>query len=183
MLLFISFASSFLNISYAQTNNDYDTPAAPPPGLSNCNGVFLTYSFTSRDKEYPHIKNATAQAWAFKSSATIVNTGEYEVKAWQMFVGFQHKETLVSATGATIVDSDDFPVDASNGTTFAGGSQADLKTSIETAGDFTQISAQIDITGTQFGVKPPGVPMPSIIKLVNNGYKCAKATMRGSYNY
>ncbi|XP_058008634.1 COBRA-like protein 10 [Hevea brasiliensis] len=179
MLLFISFASSFLNVSYAQTNNDYDTPAAPPPGLSNCNGVFLTYSFTSRDKEYPHIKNATAQAWAFKSSATIVNTGEYEVKAWQMFVGFQHKETLVSATGATIVDSDDFPVDASNGTTFAGGSQADLKTSIETAGDFTQISAQIDITGTQFGVKPPGVPMPSIIKLVNNGYKCPKATMRG----
>jgi hypothetical protein len=58
--------------------------------------------------------------------------------------------------------------------------QVDLKTAIETAGDFTQISAQIEITGSVFGIKPPGVPMPKNIKLMNDGYKCPKPTLRGN---
>lgn len=48
---------------------------APPPVLDNCNGVFLMYAFTSREKEYPHVKNASAQAYAFKATATILNAG------------------------------------------------------------------------------------------------------------
>jgi hypothetical protein len=56
----------------------------------------------------------------------------------------------------------------------------DLKTAIDTAGDFTQISAQIEITGSVFGIKPPGVPMTKNIKLVNAGYKCPKATLKGN---
>ncbi|EEF39559.1 Protein COBRA precursor, putative [Ricinus communis] len=177
LLIFVYF---LFNIANAQINNDYDsTPAAPPPALDACNGVFLSYTFTSREKEYPHVKNASAQAWAFKATATIINTGQYRVENWQMHVGFQHQEILVSASGGILVDATDFPVDVSNGTTFAGDSRADLKTSIETAADFSQIAAQIDITGTQFGVKPPGVPMPKDIKLVNDGYKCPAATRQG----
>jgi hypothetical protein len=171
--------SIIFNVCYGQTD-DYESPAAPPPGLDECNGIFLTYSFTSREKEYPKVKNASAQAWAFKSLATIINTGEHELKGWQMFVGFQHKEILVSASGAIVVDGDDFPVAVGNGTIFAGNPQVDLKTAIETAGDFTQISAQIEITGSVFGIKPPGVPMPKNIKLVNAGYKCPKATLKGN---
>uniref|UniRef100_A0A0D9VPJ4 Uncharacterized protein n=1 Tax=Leersia perrieri TaxID=77586 RepID=A0A0D9VPJ4_9ORYZ len=33
-----------------------------------CNGAFLTYTFTEREKEYPRTKNATAQAYAFKAT-------------------------------------------------------------------------------------------------------------------
>nr|APR63886.1 COBRA-like protein 10 precursor 2 [Populus tomentosa] len=176
--MLLSLPSIILNVCHGQTD-DYESPAAPPPGLDECNGIFLTYSFTSREKEYPKVKNASAQAWAFKSLATITNTGEHELKGWQMFVGFQHKEVLVSASGAVVVDGDDFPVAVGNGTIFAGNPQVDLKTAIETAGDFTQIAAQIEIAGSVFGIKPPGVPMPKNIKLVNDGYKCPKPTLRG----
>jgi len=89
-------------------------------------------------KNIQKVKNASAQAWAFKSLATIINTGEHELKGWQLFV---HKEILLSASGAIVVNGDDFPVAVGNGTIFAGNPQVDLKTAIETAEDFTQISA------------------------------------------
>lgn len=180
MLILLALPCIIFHVCDGQTNNDYDTPAAPPPGLDECNGIFLTYSFTSREKVYPKVKNASAQAWAFKSMASITNVGDHELKGWEMHVGFQHREILVSATGATVVDADDFPVAVGNGTTFAGNPMADLKTSIDTAGDYTQIQAQIEITGTMFGLKPNAVPMPKNIKLVNDGWKCPKATLKGN---
>uniref|UniRef100_A0A5B6YMU9 Putative COBRA-like protein 10 n=1 Tax=Davidia involucrata TaxID=16924 RepID=A0A5B6YMU9_DAVIN len=152
--------------------DDAPAVAAPPPEQQTCNGIYLTYNFESREKEYPLVKNATAQSWAFKSTATVVNTGADELKAWKIYIGFQRKEILVSASGAVVVDAEGFPARVGNGTFLVGYPQTDLKTAIDTAGDFTQIQANIEMTGTQFGVKPPGVPMPKTIKLVNEGYKC-----------
>lgn len=156
---------------------DYDRnpPPAPPPAENDCNGIFLSYVFISRTKELPHVKNATAQAWAFKATATVLNAGIYELKNWKMFIGFQNRELLVSATNAVLVSGDDFPAPVGNGTYLAGYPQTDLKTSIDTAGDFTQIQAEIELTGTQFGIRSPGYPMPKTIKLVNDGYKCPSA--------
>ncbi|KAH8512336.1 hypothetical protein H0E87_005826 [Populus deltoides] len=73
-----------------------------------------------------------------KRITKISELGEHELKGWQVFV---HKEILLSASGAIVVNGDDFPVAVGNGTIFAGNPQVDLKTAIETAGDFTQISA------------------------------------------
>ncbi|KAK2968135.1 hypothetical protein RJ640_001157 [Escallonia rubra] len=96
--------------------------------------------FMSREKEYPYVKNATAQAWAFKSTATIMNTGINELKEWKMFIGFQHQELLVSPSNAVLVDGNELPAPVgTNGTYLSGYPQMDLKTSIETAGDLTQI--------------------------------------------
>ncbi|MCL7049589.1 hypothetical protein MKW94_028964 [Papaver nudicaule] len=181
-----------LSVTYHFTftqGQDYDfeadkkKAAAPPPEENNCNGIFLSYVFISREKEFPHLKNATAQAWAFKSVATILNAGEKDLKAWKMYIGFQHKEILVSAGGAVVMDGDDLPAFVGNGTYLSGYPQADLKTSIETAGDLTQIQAEIQLEGTQFGLKPPAVPMPKTIKLVNDGFKCPAATRKGSSMY
>uniref|UniRef100_A0A0E0ADG7 COBRA C-terminal domain-containing protein n=1 Tax=Oryza glumipatula TaxID=40148 RepID=A0A0E0ADG7_9ORYZ len=148
-----------------------------------CNGAFLTYTFTEREKEYPRTKNATAQAFAFKATATVLNTMTEDLKAWQMFVGFQHKEILVTVGGAVLLDGTDLPANVSGGVTFAGYPMANLLNSIETAGDLTQIQAQIDITGTQFGVKPPTAPMPRTIKLSNPGFRCPKPTHKQSVMY
>lgn len=156
-----------------------EKPIAPPPQAASCNGIFISYKFMSRKKEYPHLKNATAQPWAFKSTATVLNTGTTELKEWKMFIKFQHEEMLVSASGGTIEDADDFPADVSNGTTLMGSAQSVLKTSIETAGDLTQIQAEIKLVGTQFGVRPPGVPMPKTIRLENDGFKCPAPNRRG----
>ncbi|KAH7843137.1 hypothetical protein Vadar_013052 [Vaccinium darrowii] len=54
---------------------DYDdsTPSPPPPG-GTCNGIFVTYTFSEREKIFPLLKNASAQAWAFKSQARIRNS-------------------------------------------------------------------------------------------------------------
>ncbi|KAJ0045838.1 hypothetical protein Pint_04233 [Pistacia integerrima] len=185
-VIFLFYIALLFHVNNGQDagSDDYgDSPPAPapPPGQEECNGIFLTYSFTGREKELPYLKNASAQAWAFKAMATIVNAGTEELKAWKMYVGFHRKEVLVSASGATIIDGADFPAPVGNGTTFVGNPLADLKTSVDTAGDYTQISVQIEITGTQFGVKPPGVPMPKTLKLMNDGYVCPGPTKEGSY--
>ncbi|KAF8016352.1 hypothetical protein BT93_H1761 [Corymbia citriodora subsp. variegata] len=169
------------HVCHGQDYDDDSKPAAPPPEQEDCDGIFLMYSFIERTKEYPHVKNASAQAWAFKSQMTVLNAGLEELKAWKVFVGFQHNEILVGASGAVSTDGEDFPAKVgNNGTTFAGYPQVDLKTSIDTAGDINQIQAMIELTGTQFGVKPPGVPMPKTIRLQNDGYKCPAARRRGT---
>ncbi|KAH7544325.1 hypothetical protein JRO89_XS15G0149400 [Xanthoceras sorbifolium] len=187
LLVFVTLflVSSRIQVCYCQDGDDggEDGEDAPetPPGQDDCNGIFLTYNFNGREKEYPRLKNATAQAWAFKAVASILNAGSEELKAWRMFVGFHNREILVSATGATIVDGTDFPAAVGNGTTFVGNPMVDLKTAAETAGDINQISVQIEITGTQFGVKPPQLPMPKQLKLVNDGWKCPGAKRKGGY--
>ncbi|KAG2637423.1 COBRA-like protein 10 [Panicum virgatum] len=150
----------------------------------SCNGVFLSYTFMERTKEYPHLKNATAQPYAFKATATVLNTMTEDLKAWQLFVGFQHKEILVSVGGAVLLDGSDFPANASGGVTFAGYPMADLLNSIETAGETSLIESKIEITGTQFGVKDPGTPMPKTIKLTNPaGFRCPAPSRKGSVMY
>ncbi|KAA8526948.1 hypothetical protein F0562_008823 [Nyssa sinensis] len=118
------------------------------------------------------MKNASAQSWAFKSTAAVLNAGSNELKSWKIYIGFQHGEILVSAGGAIVVDGDGFPTRVGNESYLVGYPQTGSKTAIDTAGDFTQIQANIEMTGTQFGVKPSGTPMPKTIKLVNEGYKC-----------
>ena len=172
-----------LSCSDAQDYDDGGSAAPPPPPaeMERCNGIFLSYVFQGREKEYPLVKNVSAQAWSFKAMATVLNTGSQELKSWKMFVGFQHHELLVSAEGAMVVDGDDFPIAVGNGTTFAGNPQADLKTAIDTAADFTQMGVQINLKGTQFGVSDKVVPMPKTIKLVNDGFKCPAPVRKGSY--
>ncbi|KAJ1388332.1 COBRA, plant, partial [Sesbania bispinosa] len=108
-------------------------PEALPPAAETCNGVFISYDFIGRRKEFPRLKNVTAQSWAFKATATVLNAGSEVVKSWKLFIGFQHKEILVSATGAVLIDGGDLPASVENGTTLAGASLPDLETSIDTA--------------------------------------------------
>lgn len=180
LLLVVLFCYTF-EVSYGQDYDEDPKTVAPPPEQEDCNGIFLTYTFISREKEYPRVKNVTAQAWSFKSQAIIFNAGVHELEAWKLFIGFQHNEILVTATGAILMDSTDLPAPVGNGTYLVGYPNADLKTAIETAGDETQIQVVVDLTGTQFGVKPPGVPMPKTIRLENDGYKCPAPHRRGKF--
>ncbi|WOK99758.1 hypothetical protein Cni_G08470 [Canna indica] len=184
-LLLIAAASVFLSIPASVRAQDYDGEETDPPpkAQDSCIGVFLTYNYISRTKEYPHVKNASAQSWAFKSTATVLNTMANDLKAWKMFIGFQHDEILVSASGAVLTDGTDFPAHVGNGTSISGYPQTDLLNSIDTAGDLTQIQVQVEFTGSQFGVKPPGKPMPRTIKLQNVGFKCPAPTRKGSQMY
>ena len=87
-------------------------------------------------------------------------------------MGFQHGEILVSADGAVIANGSTLPTLVDEGVVLAGYPNADLKTGIQTAGDVTQMTAIVKLGGTQFGVGPPGVPLPKNISLVNDGYSC-----------
>lgn len=175
--ILLSFCLLLATIS-AQDYNDNDSTLAIP-AQDTCIGVFLTYTFIERAKEFPHLKNASAQSYAFKAKATILNTMSHDLKAWKMFIGFQHNEILVNTDGAVLMDGSDFPARVSNGTSFSGYPMSDLLNAIDTAGDLNQIQAMIDIKGTQFGVKPPGIPMPKTIKLLNDGFKCPAPTKKG----
>ncbi|KAM2461318.1 hypothetical protein COP2_012458 [Malus domestica] len=42
------------------------------------------------------------------------------------------------------------------------------------------MQVQVKLTGTQFGVAPPKVPMPSNLTLANDGFVCPAAAMQGS---
>ncbi|ERN20312.1 COBRA-like protein 10 [Amborella trichopoda] len=150
------------------------------PSEEDCNGIYLSYVFVSREKEFPRIKNASAQPYAFSAIATILNAGVHDLKGWKIFIGFQHNEILVSAGQAVLYDGSELPAHVGNGTYFSGYPQSDLKNAIDTAGDMTQIQVQIEIKGTQFGVKSPRIPMPKTIKLANDGYKCPAPTLKRS---
>lgn len=177
--------AAFLVLARAVQAQDYDSPdgpAPPPPEIEQCNGIFLSYLFQGREKEYPLVKNVSAQAWSFKAMATVLNTGAQELKSWKMMIRFQHDELLVSVDGAVVVDGEGFPIRADkNGTVLAGFPQSDLKTAIETAADYSQMQAKVNIKGTQFGVSTKNSPMPSTIKLDNDGFKCPAPTTEGDY--
>ncbi|KAI9079172.1 hypothetical protein K1719_038898 [Acacia pycnantha] len=182
LLLFILAFCWKLDVCYGQEQNDYDSGETTkrPKELDNCNGVFLTYNFQGRKKEFPHVKNVSKQAWAFEATASLTNVGDEEVVGWNMFVGFQHNEILVSADGAVLLDAGDLPANVTNGTLMAGSAMTDLQTAINTANDFDQMSVNIKIKGTMFGSKTGTTPMPKTIKLVNDGFKCPAATRRQS---
>ncbi|KAL4560268.1 hypothetical protein LXL04_032418 [Taraxacum kok-saghyz] len=155
------------------------TPPPPPPVSDSCNGVFLSYTYTSGSRIPPN--RTSNQPYRFESILRVLNNADEELKSWRVFVGFQHDEFLVSASNAVIADgSAAFPGPVGNGTVFAGFPSADLKTAIETAGDVTQMSVEVDFVGTQFGVDSPDVPMPSNISLANDGFVCPRPTMQGT---
>ncbi|KAI3466218.1 hypothetical protein Pfo_022881 [Paulownia fortunei] len=165
---------------------DYDSTATegPPKEAEICDGIFVSYTFQGREKEYPFVKNVSAQAWSFKATATVLNTGLTELKSWRIFIGFQHHELLVAADGAVVVNGDGFPIRVgNNGTVLAGYPQADLKTAVDTAADYSQMQVNVNLKGTQFGVSSKGTPMPKTIKLVNDGYRCPAPTGKGGYMY
>jgi hypothetical protein len=70
-------------------------------------------------------------------------------------------------------------VKVGNGTTFSGFPDTDLLNAIDTAGDMNQIQKIVKIKGTQFRVKPPRIPMPKSIKLMNDGFKCPAPKKKG----
>jgi len=76
---------------------------------------------------------------------------------------------LVSSSNAVLEDGTTLPAAVGNGTVFAGFPQTDLNTAVEMAGDLKQMQAQISLVGTVFGVALPDVPLPSSIKLANDG--------------
>ncbi|XP_062108700.1 COBRA-like protein 7 [Humulus lupulus] len=156
------------------------TAVAPSPASDTCNGIFLSYAYTDGERIPPNLKtDRSHQPYRFESTLTVLNNGLDELKSWKVFVGFQHDEYLVSASNAVLADGNSIPGAVGNGTVFAGFPMTDLNTAIETAGDLTQMSVQVKMVGTQFGVASPSVPLPTNISLANDGFVCAKPTMQG----
>ncbi|XP_045786816.1 COBRA-like protein 7 [Trifolium pratense] len=148
---------------------------AQTDGLS-CNGIFISYSTSTALRLPPNVTDPKKQPYRFDSTLTVVNNGLDELKSWKVFIGFQHNEFLVSASNAVIADGTTLPAAVGNGTVLAGFPMTDLKTAVETAGDWSQMRTQIKLLGTVFGVAPPAIPLPSSIKLTNDGFICGKAT-------
>ena len=168
-----------LSLSQAQTPTPTPTPAN---ASDSCNGLFLQYTYTRGQQLPPNLTSSdpSHQPYRFESTLLVRNNGLRELKSWRAYVGFQHGELLVSASNAVLADGSPLPANVSNGTVFAGYPVADLKTAVETAGDLTQMSAQVGLVGTQFGVRSPGIPMPSNISLANDGFICPNPTMQGT---
>ncbi|KAK6138785.1 hypothetical protein DH2020_027471 [Rehmannia glutinosa] len=175
------FLSLFLLI-LGQVQSQTRTPAqpqAPPPASDACNGIFLTYTYTDGKVVPPILRtDPVRQAYRFESSFSVLNNDLEELKSWRVFVGFQHDEYLVSASNAVLADGNSIPGSVGNGSIFAGFPNPDLRTGIETAGDLTQMSVRVELVGTQFGVGPRDVPMPTNISLVNDGWVCPEPTLR-----
>lgn len=140
-----------------------------------CNGILISYSAGGGIQLPPNVSDPKQQPYRFESTLSILNNGLDELKSWKVFVGFQHNELLVSASNAILADGTTLPAAVGNGTVFAGFPMTDLKTAVETAGDLTQMQAQVNLVGTVFGVAPPSVPLPSSINLANDGFLCRKS--------
>ncbi|KAK4283408.1 hypothetical protein QN277_000360 [Acacia crassicarpa] len=165
--VFIIFSGLTPSVSLAQSSD-------------SCNGIFLSYVYNGGRQLPPNVSDSAKQPHRFESTLTVVNNGLDELQSWKVFVGFQHDEYLVSASNAVIAAGDTLPADVRNGTILSGFPVTDLKTAAETAGDLTQMQVQINLVGTQYGVEPPAVPLPSNITLANDGFVCPKSTGQGN---
>lgn len=155
---------------------------SPPSASGNetCNGIYVSYAYTGGKELTPTLKSdPTHQPYRFESVLTVLNNGLVDLNSWRVFVGFQHDEYLVSAPNAVLADGTKLPAGVGNGTIFSGSPVTDLKTAVETAGDLTQMQVQVNLVGTQFGVGPPDVPLPTNISLVNDGWICDSLTSQG----
>ncbi|OMO82028.1 Glycosyl-phosphatidyl inositol-anchored, plant [Corchorus olitorius] len=174
---FLLLSVSFFHTSLSQSQTPTPAPA-PAPASDSCNGVFLSYTYTRGNPIPP--TDPTNQAYRFESTLVVLNNGRHELKSWRAFVGFRHKELLVSASNAILADGSSLPAEVGGGAVFAGFPMADLKSAVETAGDRTQMEVRVELVGTQYGVGAPNVPMPLNISLVNDGYACYNATNTGN---
>lgn len=157
------------------------TPSmSQPQAADSCNGIFLSYTYTGGERLPPNVSDTAEQPYRFESTLRVLNNGLEELKSWRVFVGFRHREWLVSATNAVLDDGKSIPGDVGNGTVFAGSSVRDLKTAAATAGDMGQMEARVEMVGTVFGVAPPSVPMPSSINLANDGFVCGEPSSQGT---
>ncbi|KAL8157952.1 COBRA-like protein 7 [Apium graveolens] len=152
-------------------------PTAPPPSSSTCNSIYISYTISSVQKIPPTLKSN--QPYRFESSLFVLNNGLDELKSWRVFVGFKNDEVLVSASNAVLSDGTSLPGKVGNGSVFVGYPNADLKTGVETAGDLSQMSVKVDLVGTEFGVGVGSFPLPGNVSLVNDGFVCPPATIRG----
>ncbi|ESQ55845.1 hypothetical protein EUTSA_v10024623mg [Eutrema salsugineum] len=176
LLLSVLVATIPLTASQSEPNTSPASPS-PPPDSDLCNGVFVSYTHTKGSKIPP--TDSTNQPYRFESLITVLNNGHDELKSWRVFVKFAHREILVSASNAVLSDGSSLPARVGNGTVFAGYPSSDLKSAIQTAGDVTQMQARVELVGTQFGVAPPNVPLPTNLTLATDGWKCPKATQKG----
>ncbi|KAK8565513.1 hypothetical protein V6N13_020613 [Hibiscus sabdariffa] len=176
ILLFLSLSLFLFNTSVL--SQPQTPPPAPAPASDSCNGVFLSYTYKTGHAIPP--TDPTNQAYRFESTLRLLNNGRQELKSWRAFVGFQHRERLVSASNAVLADGNSLPAELGNGAVFAGFPMSDLKSAVETAGDTTQMEVSVELVGTQFGVGASDVPMPLNISLVNDGYTCVNATNQGN---
>ncbi|KAM6541486.1 hypothetical protein CsatB_005933 [Cannabis sativa] len=162
------------------------------PSSSKCNGVFLSYAYTGGRPIPPTVVDQIIdQPYRFESTLTLLNNGLDELKSWKVFLGFQHREVLVSASDSVIILQLDeggeassssvlFPAQVGNGVVLGGSVLKDLKSAVDTAGDGKQTGVVIQLVGTQFGVGTPDVPMPLNISLANHGYFCPTPTTQGN---
>ncbi|KAJ9547600.1 hypothetical protein OSB04_020143 [Centaurea solstitialis] len=137
-----------------------------------CNGISISYVYNS-GFQIPPTLPANNQPYNFQSTITLTNAAADRLKSWRLFVAFQHREFLVSSSNAVLADGTSLPANVTGGAVFAGFPVTDLKTAVETAGDFNQMQARIQLVGTQFGSAPPNFPLPSNMYLVNDGFVCS----------
>lgn len=89
----------------------------------------------------------------------------------------------MSLSNAILSDGTAMPASVGNtsGILISGFPSTDVKTSIETAGDLTQIQTTIGFIGTEFGVNSSGAAeaLPKHINLTNAGYTCGDPKIYG----
>lgn len=160
----------------------FSAAQSPSTGADSCNGVYLSYTYSGGRQLMPNLtSDLSRQPYRFESDLTVLNNGLVDLKSWKVFVGFKHGEYLVSASNAVLSDGNTIPGSVENGTFFSGYPMTDLKTAVETAGDLTQTEVQVHLVGTQFGVAPPGIPLPSNVTLANDGWICPTASANGNF--
>lgn len=151
-----------------------------PQTANSCSGIFLSYVYNGGEQLPPDVSDQTEQPYRFESTLTVLNNGLEELKSWKVFVGFRHRELLVSVSNAMLANGGSLPSEVGNGTVLMGSSVMDLKTAVATAGDLTQMQVRVEMVGTVFGVAPPSVPMPSTLNVTNDGFVCGELIAQGT---
>jgi len=58
---------------------------APSPTEASCISIYLSYQAGKPTKTFPHVSDPTEQPYTFTSTATLLNTGTEDLKAWHIY--------------------------------------------------------------------------------------------------
>ncbi|KAG8482935.1 hypothetical protein CXB51_021902 [Gossypium anomalum] len=70
--------------------SQFDVVEAPSPAADSCNGIFLSYAYSSGTKLKP--TDPTHQPYRFESVLMVLNNGDEELKSWKVSLEFQNDE-------------------------------------------------------------------------------------------
>ena len=75
-----------------------------------CNGILVSYAYTVDVRLPSNVFDPAKEPYQFESTVTVLNNDLDKLKSWEVFVGYDQDELLVSASNVLLADDTTLPI-------------------------------------------------------------------------